>query len=606
MARLPTLQSAIPAYSRILRHFGPQIARQRGLIAGSMAALFVEIAARLIEPWPLKFVFDRVLATDGSTGTMDTTTLLLVAAGSVVAIAGLRAGASYVSTVGFALAGNRILTDVRAELFRHVQRLSLRFHHRAKTGDLLARVIGDISRVQEVTVTAAMPLFAHSVTLLAMLVVMLMMNWRLGLIALGTAPVFLLVTRRFGRRIHHASRRQRQREGEMGSTAAEAIAAVGVVQALAIEDVHNRAFQRQNSSSLKEGVATARLSARLERTVDLLIALGTAAVILIGARLAVAGDITPGDLIVFLAYMKSAFKPMKDLAKYAGRISKAAASGERVIEVLDVEPDITDAPDAVEPPESPSTLEFKAVRFTYDGKDDAVRDVTFRAHRGEMIAIVGDSGAGKSTVMNLICRLWDPTDGSLRADGVDLRTFRVRSWRSRVGVVPQNNVLFGVSVRENIAYGMPGATDADIEHAARLAQANEFIERLPSGYDTIIAERGETLSGGQRQRIAIARAIIRGAPILVLDEPTTGLDHANAALVHETIRSLRADRIIIVVTHDLNAVRDADSIVLLERGRVVETGSHEGLVKAGGSYARRWLRHAGESPWGAGHAVSSR
>jgi ATP-binding cassette subfamily B protein len=588
-----TISESAPSVRDILVRFWPFIRKRRGLLTGATIALIGEVFLRLLEPWPLKFVFDRVIVPPermGSTGVpaldaMSPMALLTVSAGIVVALAAIRGVVGYLHRVGFALAGNKVLAECRSELFVHLQRLSLSYHNRKRTGDLVMRVTGDIGRLKEVTTTAIMPLFAHFLTLVGMFAVMFFMNWRLALIAVAILPFFLLATRRISKRIRGVAREQRERKGEIGATAVEAIGSVGIVQALSLEDLHARTFAARNRADLREGVRAKRLSARLVGLTDLLVACATAGVLWFGARMAIDGALTAGDLIVFLAYLRNALRPIQNVSKYVGRISKAAASAERIVDVLSTTPTIADRPGAVEAPDTIDSVRFDGVTFGYEPGKVTVADLSIEARQGDVIVLAGPSGAGKSTVVNLLLRLYDPDTGSISVNGRDIRDCTVASLRRRVAVVPQDNVLFAVSVRDNIAYGAPGATDEEIVAAATLARAHDFIMELEHGYDTVLGDRGGTLSEGQRQRIAIARAAIRRAPILVLDEPTSSLDNENTRLVRKALRDLSRDRITFVVAHDLSTVRDEYRVVFLDRGRIAEEGTQRELLERGGRYA---------------------
>ena len=577
---------------RALRHLGPHLRRQRLLIAGSSLALVAEVGLRLLEPWPLKIVVDRVLgaAKDGRTGVglldgHDAGALLLIAVAGVVVVSALRATAAYGSSVGFALVGNRVLTDLRADLYDHLQRLPLSFHTRARAGDLTIRVIADIGLLREVAVTALLPLVGHGLVLAGIVAVMLRLNAELALLALLSLPLFVLLTTRMSRRIHDASRKQRRREGTLAATAAEAIAAIKSVQALSLEPVFAGQFAHQNRRSLTEGVRASRLAASLERGVDLLTALGTAIVLWRGARLVLDGALTPGDLLVFLAYLRSAFRPLRDFAKYTGRLARAGAAGERVLDLLEREPEVRDLPGAREAPPFEGEVLFDRVAFAYEPGRPVLDRLCFRIEPGQVVALVGPSGAGKSTVANLLLRLYDPTDGRVDVDGHDVRAYTIASLRRQVSVVLQETLLFAGTVRENIAAGRPGATDQEIVAAAVLANADEFVRALPQGYDTVVGERGATLSGGQRQRIALARAAVRRAPILLLDEPTTGLDEENARAVGEALLRLGRRATTLLITHDLALAARADRVLHLEAGRVLEQGSHDELLRLDGRYA---------------------
>ncbi|WP_053203459.1 ABC transporter ATP-binding protein [Jiangella muralis] len=568
-ARRADLRSALPGLRRTLRYLRPHLRPERWLLIGGFACLLAEVAFRLIEPWPLKYVIDAVVE-PGAADRSGIVALLLVCAVALVAAAGLRALSAYLMTVCFALAGTRAMTAVRADVFAHVQRLSLRFHGSTKTGDLLTRLVGDVGRLQEVAVTAALPLLGNVVALLGMTAVMVVLDWRLALIVVAAFPVFVLASSRSSRKITSAARLQRRREGELAGTAGETLGAITVVQAYSLERILQRVFGADNQRALRDGVKASRLAAGLERKTDLLVGVATAAVLLMGGMRVLDGALTPGELVVFVSYLKGAFKPMRDLAKYTGRLAKAAASGERIVDLLETVPDITDAPHARRAPRFRGELRFDHVDLDYGTGERALRDVSLRIPAGCRVGLVGPSGSGKSTLAALVLRLYDPTGGAVTIDGHDLRDLTLASVRGQVAVVLQESVLFATSVRENIRYGRPGATDAEVEAAAQVAHADEFVRRLEYGYDTVLGERGTGLSGGQRQRIAIARAVLRDARIVVLDEAATGLDRENSAAVRDAIRALTRGRTTLVISHVPEEVADCDVVVRLEAGQVVE------------------------------------
>ncbi|TQV70533.1 ABC transporter ATP-binding protein [Exilibacterium tricleocarpae] len=603
----------LPSLRKFAVRFAPLIGRQKAVVGGSFAALFGEVLLRLLEPWPLKFVIDNVIlrgqsasGEPGGLSQMEPMTLLTIAAVSVLLIAVLRASVAYLATVGFAIVGNRVLIDVRNQLYNHIQTLSLRFHGKARGGDLITRVTGDVGMLKEVLVTAFMPLLGNIVVLAGMLAVMAWLNWQLTLVLIAIAPLLLFTASRKHKRITEVAREQRQRESALAATAAESISAIKTVQALSLADQFNDAFGRTGDQDFNAGVKGKRLAAGLERTVDVVLALAAALVLWIGTVNVLEGKLTPGEMLVFLAYLKSAFKPVRNWAKFSARIAKAAAAAERVVEIMDREPEVADSPDARPMPRPAGHIALDQVSFCYEEGNTVLHDLTINIAAGEHLAVMGPSGAGKSTLLSLFLRLYDPDGGRLLVDGQDLRNFTLASWRSHFSVVLQDTLLFVGTLADNIRYGAVGpATDEDVERAARIANIHDFISALPEGYETKVGERGVTLSTGQRQRIAIARAAIRNAPILILDEPLAGLDADNAHQVHAALQRLAAGRTTIHVTHDLRHGSEADQVLYIRPGQPIEQGSHRELLSRGGGYAaahhRDVDRHNTE---GATHATS--
>ncbi|MDZ8084838.1 MAG: ABC transporter ATP-binding protein [Nostoc sp. DedQUE12b] len=575
----------------ILVYFWSDIRPQFGLLLISAIALVADVGLRVLEPWPLKFVFDYVLLRSEKLNnipviaSLEPITLLTFSAVAVLLITSLRALAAYWSTVGLATVGSRVMAKVRNHLYCHLQDLSLAYHTKARSGDLIIRVSSDASRLQEIMITAALPLVVSILTLFGMIGVMFWINPSLTLLSLFTLPLFWLVANRLSQRIKDSSLKQRQQEGAVAATAAESIAAIKLVKALSLQDAFARVFAQQNQRSLKENVKTQRLAAHLERTVDAVIALGTAIVLWYGSWLALRDALTPGDVLVFLTYLKNAFKPVQNFAKYTGRLAKAAASSERILDVLNQQPDVYDLPDAIPAPIFRGAVRFDRVHFGYQSGQVLLQDINLNIQPGQQVAIVGTSGGGKSTLVSLLLRLYDPTAGRVMIDGRDIREYTLASLRPQISVVLQDSLLFAASIRENISYGIAGVSDAEIEDATRLANAHDFIQALPQGYDTLVGERGATLSGGQRQRIAIARAAIRQAPILILDEPTTGLDQGNEKAVIDALQQLSENRTTFLITHDLYLATRADMILYLENGQVVEQGTHLKLMQQNGRYA---------------------
>jgi ATP-binding cassette, subfamily B, bacterial len=591
--RPKNINEGISGINRIVKHFLPQIRQQGGLLTISFLALLAETGLHMLEPWPLKFIFDEIIFKGFKVERLEVPllddfnviTLLTLLAVALVIIALLRGTVAYVSTAGMAVAATKILSEIRANLYAHIQSLSLSFHNKAKTGDLITRVTYDIERLREVIVVAALPLVSNTLTMVGMLGVMMWLNIQLALIAVAIFPIFLMTTATMSKRIHKVATKQRQREGVMAANAAEAIGAIKVVQALSLQSRLEKTFAKQNQKSLNESAQTQKLRAGQERTVEVLVAIATSIVLWRGVQLVMVGTITPGDLLVFITYLKVAFKPMRQLAKYTGQIAKAIASGERIIDLLDIVPEVRDSKWAYPAHSFLGMVEFRGVSFAYDNQANTLNNLSLTVLPGQKVALVGASGGGKSTLVSLLLRLYDPQQGGVLIDERDIRDYTLDSLRKQISIVLQESILFAASIKDNIAYGCVEATDKEIEMAARLANAHDFIMALPEGYDTVVGERGATLSGGQRQRIAIARAAIRNAPIVILDEPTVGLDNHSERIVTDALDRLTQTSTTFLITHDLRTAQNADQIFYLEEGQVLEQGTHGQLMKLGKHYA---------------------
>jgi ATP-binding cassette subfamily B protein len=586
------LKGLIPGISRILRNFSPYIQQHKLLITASFFALLVETGLRLLEPWPLKYVFDYILlpAHNNSPtithifGLSPILLLTFLALGSV-GITALGSIASYLSTYGMSLAVVQILSEVRSHVFNHLQHLSLSFHQQSKSGDLITRVTADIEKMRIVTIKTTLPLFTNIVSLVGMTAIMFWINWELALVAAAIFPVLFIVSSSMISRIRKFAKKHRNSEGVLAATTGETIGAIKIVQVLSLQKMLHNTFSQQNQKSLDEAIESLRLSAALERAVQILMAIIVAVVLWRGSHVVLHKELTPGELLVFMTYLKNAFEPMRKLSNQVGQIAKATASGERVIELLEYEPQVCDLPNATKAHPFFGTVRFENVSFGYDSGNEILKDINFVAQPGQQVAVVGSSGSGKSTLLSLILRLYDPDSGRILIDAQDIREYKLESLRQQISVVLQDSVLFAATVRENIAYGKIGATDKEVEIAAKLANAHEFIINLPQGYDTVLSERGGTLSGGQRQRIAIARAAIRQAPIVILDEPTTGLDKKSERAVNEALQHLTQGRTTFIISHDLPAVKHADMILYVEAGTIIEQGTHSELMRLNGHYA---------------------
>jgi ATP-binding cassette subfamily B protein/subfamily B ATP-binding cassette protein MsbA len=502
----------------------------------------------------------------------------------VVAIALFAGVFSYFQLYLTSRIGNRFVYTLRGELLGHLQRLSLSFHDRARTGELMSQVTSETNLLKDVFTQNALMLATNLFKVVGMFAVMIVINFKLGLIVLAMFPAILLALFFVTRNLKKSARRQRTKEGQLASCILDTLSAVTVVQAFGRERYELERFDAQSAQAMEEGIRTARMQAAAARMAEIVTAVGMALVMFFGAMQILHGDLTPGELLVFAAYVTAMYKPVRAMARLSARFSRAAASVERINQILEIQPEIQDHPDAIEARGLRGAIAFESVSFGYAAGSPVLKDVSFRIPAGKRVALVGASGAGKSTIAHLILRLYEPAAGRIMIDGVDVRRYQRESLRNEIGVVLQESVLMGASIRENIAYGKPDATLEDIERAAREAHAHEFVDELPGRYDEVIGEGGCTLSGGQRQRIALARALIKRPPILIMDEPTSALDAGSEALIRNALYQLQRDKTVLLVAHQLHTVQDADWIIVLKEGRVVEQGTHEQLVERGREY----------------------
>ena len=554
-----------------------------------------EGVANLLEPWPLKIVLDNVLKSKPTQGWLnqwivssfgtDKLSVLKFAALSVLVIAIAGAGCSYVEKYVTTTVGQWVTHDLRRTLYSHIQRLSLAYHDHKQTGDLISRVTGDIDAIQSFIVSGLLDSMINSLTLVGMLGVMLYLNWKFTLIALSVAPFLFLVVFSYTRRIKKASREVRKKEGEIVSVMQEVLSSIHVVKAFAREDYEQKRLEEESLEGVEIGLRARALKAKLAPLVEVIVAVGTCLVLWFGARMVLSGALSAGSLVVFILYLGKMYKPMQQLSKMTDSYSKAVVGYERIREIFDTDNEVKDLPGARRAPKFKGGIVFEDVSFAYEPTTQVLKDVSFQIEPGQVAALVGPTGAGKSTIISLIPRFYDPTSGVVKIDGEDVRRFQQKSLRQQISFVLQETLLFHGPIWNNIAYGKPEATRAEILRAAELANANEFIDKLPDGYNTILGERGVTLSGGQRQRIAIARAIIRNTPILILDEPSSGLDAASERLVFEALDRLMEGKTSIVIAHRLSTIRRANCIFVLKEGTIVERGNHDELMQVGGVYA---------------------
>ncbi|MEP7329070.1 MAG: ABC transporter ATP-binding protein [Betaproteobacteria bacterium] len=559
-------------------------------------AMLVETLMSLAAPWPLKIVLDNALGKHPlpewlhwvhDLGIDRTTMGLALFAGiATLMIAVLDAIASYIDNYYTESVGQWVAHDLRIRIYDHLHRLSLNYYSGHQTGALLSTLTSDVSTVQDFASSATLSIVVDVMTIIGMVGIMFWLDWDFALIAIGVTPFLLLFVFRFKTAVKAATRNVRKTQSEIVSVAQQGLGSVRSVQAFDRQDLEMQRMQDASRATVTAALKARRIKSLLSPVVSIVVALCVAIVLWRGTALIVTSVMTVGALTVFLAYLSKFFKPVQDLAKMTNTIAQTAIGLERIQAILGADDSIPEKADAMVPLPFKGAIVFEHVAFGYVKDAPILRDVSFNVTPGQIIGVVGATGSGKSTIVSLIPRFYDPDAGRILIDGVDVRDYQLHPLRSQIGYVLQETVLFRGTIRDNIAYGRPGvSTDEQIVAAAKLANADEFIARMPQGYNTIVGERGDTLSGGQRQRIGIARAVIRNDPILILDEPTAALDTESERLVIEGLERLMKGRTVITIAHRLSTIRDADNIIVLKDGVVGEQGTHQQLLARGGLYA---------------------
>jgi ABC-type multidrug transport system fused ATPase/permease subunit len=568
----------------------------RGVLAVVLLAMLLQMGATVAAPWPLKVVLDNVVGehklphwlADALAPFFHSGTKMEIAAAAAIAlvvIALIGALASGLANYYTASIGQYIANDLRLRTYDHLQQLSLNYYSEHDLGTLLSTMTADVQTIQSFASSSTPGILVDMLTIISMLAIMFFLNWDFTLIAVAVTPFMLVIIFRFKKAVKKAQKEVRKQQSNVVSVVQQGLESMRVIKAFGRQDLEEQELSEVSKATVAASLKARRVKAMLSPLVTVVVAMCTAFVLWRSSSLILKGAMTAGALTVFLSYLAQFFKPVKDLATMTNTIAQTAVGVDRIRAILEANDVIPEKQGAVDPGPFKGNIEFQNVVFGYNKDARVLKDVSFKIGAGQMIGVVGPTGSGKSTIVSLIPRFYDPMGGRVTIDGVDLRDLKVRSLRSQIAYVLQETVLFRGSVADNIAYGKGTATRDEIVAAAKLANADGFISEMPQGYDTLVGDRGDTLSGGQRQRIGIARAIIRDNPILILDEPTAALDAESERLVMEALTRLMKGRTVITIAHRLSTIRDAHKIVVLTQGTLAEQGSHDELMALGGVYA---------------------
>ncbi len=568
----------------------------RGQLIIILLAMLVETAMSLAGPWPLKIIIDNVVGHHRLPDWLDHMVRPMLDGGGKLQVAGLAALgfvviaiigaiASYIDNYYTESVGQWVANDLRMRTYHHLQRLSLGYYDSHQTGNLLSTMTTDIQTIQGFASSSTLNILIDLFTIVAMLGLMFWLNWDFTLIALAVTPFLLFFVSRFKKAVKKATHQVRKEQAEIVATVQQGLESMRVIEAFGRQTTEEELLEEVSHATVSAALSARRVKSLLSPIVTITVAFCTAVVLWRGAALILKEAMTVGALTVYLSYLSKFFKPVKDLASTTNAIAQAAVGVDRVRSILDTDTIIPEKDDAIEARNIKGDIVFDHVAFGYTVESQVLGDISFHIQPGQFVGVVGPTGSGKSTVVSLIPRFYDVTSGSVILDGHDVRDYQLSSLRDQVGYVLQDTVLFRGTILENIAFGRPGATRDEIVEAARLANADEFISRMPKGYDTMVGERGLTLSGGQRQRIGIARVMVRNSPILLLDEPTAALDSESEKLVIDALQTLMKGRTVVTIAHRLSTIRDANQIIVISGGVVAESGTHDELMALGKIYA---------------------